>query len=221
MEEVTLDAAGTPAVLHVDETDHLGKWIAKRGWYELDLLEDARERVTGPGTALDVGAHIGGHSVWFALAMGLDVTAFEPNPDTLKRLQVNIDANPSANITAVHAAVDRKAGRGTSVPGPAGNTGMATVEIGRAGDVPVIALDSLDVQDVRLIKIDVEGTAAAVLRGARRLIRRDRPVIYAEVDDPAELIAVLPRGYRAFGQYAFTPTWGFEYVPPRRWWGRS
>lgn len=219
--EVNLDANGTAAVLHVDPEDHLGKWIARKGWYELDLLEDALKRVTGPGTALDVGAHIGNHAIYFALACGLDVVSIEPNPATLKRLQVNIDANPSANIRAVHAAVDRKAARGTSIPGPAGNTGMATVEIDKAGDVPVIALDSLDVQDVRLIKIDVEGTAAAVLRGARRLIRRDRPVIYAEVDDPAELIAVLPRGYRAFGKYAFTPTWGFEYVPPRRWWGRS
>jgi len=221
MEEVTLDAAGTPAVLHVDPDDHLGKWIARKGWYELDLLEDARERVTGPGTALDVGAHIGNHAVWFALACGLDVVSIEPNPDTLKRLTANVEANPGANIRTIHAAVGKKPGRGTSVPGPAGNTGMAKVEIGRTGDLPVITLDSLDVQDVRLIKIDVEGTAAAVLRGARRLIRRDRPVIYAEVDDPAELIAVLPRGYRAFGKYAFTPTWGFEYAPPRRWWRRS
>ena len=219
--EVNLDANGTAAVLHVDETDHLGKFIAGHGWYEPDLLEDALKRIDGRGVAVDVGAHIGNHATWFALAMGLDVLSIEPNPDTLKRLTANIEANPDAHIRTIHAAVGKKPGRGTSVPGPAGNTGMAKVELGRTGDVPVITLDSLDVQDVRLIKVDVEGTAPDVLRGGRRLIRRDHPVIYAEADDPAELIAVLPRGYRAFGKFGHTVTWGFEYVQPRSLWKRA
>jgi FkbM family methyltransferase len=208
--EVNLDAAGTPAVLNVDETDHLGKWIAKRGWYELDLLEDTHKRDLGPGTALDVGAHIGNHAVWFALACGLDVVSIEPNRDTYKRLLENIEANPAARIHAINAAVGREPGRGTSIPGPDGNTGMARVEIDGTGDVKIVSLDSLDVRNVRLIKIDVEGTGPDVLAGGRKLIARDSPVIYVEADDPAEVAKALPRGYKTFGQFAFTPTFGFE-----------
>jgi hypothetical protein len=48
--------------------------------------------------------------------------------------------------------------------------------------VPLVALDDLDIPaPVRLIKMDVEGAEPQVVEGARRLLRRDRPVILSEV----------------------------------------
>ena len=210
MKTITLEAGpSAQAVMNIDEDDHIGRFIATGTWYEQDLLNDAFARVSGPGTAIDVGGHIGNHAMWFALACGLDVISLEPNPVTLKHLQSNIDANPNARIRAVNAAVGRRRGHGTSTPPPLGNTGMARFSIDRKGPIPVVKLDSLRAKNVKLIKIDVEGTAADVLRGGYRLISKQSPVIYAEGEQD-EIAEVLPDGYECFGRFARTPTWGFS-----------
>ena len=39
--EISLDIPpDTKAVMHIDETDHIGKFVVARGWYEKDLLDD-------------------------------------------------------------------------------------------------------------------------------------------------------------------------------------
>jgi hypothetical protein len=46
-------------------------------------------------------------------------------------------------------------------------------------------LDSLDIQHpIRLIKVDVEGHELAALRGMRRLLERDRPVLIIKGRSP-------------------------------------
>lgn len=193
--------------IEVDETDHIGRIIATGHWYERDLLDDARQRVKGPGTAVDVGAHIGNHTLWFALLMGLRVVALEPNPASYSQLAVNVAAN-RIDARLIAAAAGRAEGWGTSLPSTnPGNTGMARFAVD-GGPVPVFALDELGLTDVRLIKIDVEGTAADVLAGAQRLLTEQSPVVYAE-GDRDEIAAALPDGYECFGRFAKTPTYGF------------
>jgi FkbM family methyltransferase len=206
LKTVKLDAVGRDALLEVDETDHIGRIIATGHWYERDLLDDARKRVTGPGTAVDVGAHIGNHTLWFALAMGLHVVAIEPNPDSYTQLAMNIAAN-RVDARLIAAAAGRAKAWGTSVPAKPGNTGMATFAVD-GGPVPVFTLDELHLTDVKLVKIDVEGTVPDVLAGAQQLLEDQSPVIYAEAD-PDALVDLLPAGYRCFGRFAKTPTWGF------------
>jgi Methyltransferase FkbM domain len=80
----------------------------------------------------------------------------------------------------------------------------------RGGDfvgrqVPVHTLDSYQLDDVALLKIDVEGMEADVIRGGLDTIRRNRPVIFAEAWDAgyeqatAELLE--PLGYRMVRRY--------------------
>ena len=69
--------------------------------------------------------------------------------------------------------------------------------------VTVVRLDDFyDQPRLDFIKIDVEGMEADVLRGAATLIRRHKPVIYAENDRPEkspELIGLIrSHGYRFF-----------------------
>jgi hypothetical protein len=63
-------------------------------------------------------------------------------------------------------------------------------------------LDGFALPACHLLKVDVEGMEAEVLRGARETIARHRPLIYAEndrADRSAELIGLLQElDYRCF-----------------------
>jgi FkbM family methyltransferase len=222
LKTITLPAGrgGPAARIEVDETDHIGRIISRGTWYEQDLLNDARRRVRGPGLAVDVGAHIGNHALWFALAMRLNVVALEPNPDSYSLLARNVAINelsapdpvgPWVRLLPVAAGARRGWGR-VQPPALAHNSGTVAVQRDReqqeAGQVPITTLDELGLDDVRLIKVDVEGAAASVLVGARGLIDAQSPVIYAE-GDQAAIAEVLPHGYECFGRFAKTPTFGF------------
>jgi FkbM family methyltransferase len=49
--------------------------------------------------------------------------------------------------------------------------------------VPTMRLDDYDLQDVSLIKVDVEGHELAVLQGAERTLRRSMPNLLVEIEE--------------------------------------
>lgn len=148
---------------------------------ELRRLDDFCPR---HGTALDIGAWYGPWSR--ALARRVDrVVAFEPNPavaDVLART-----APPRVEV--VRAAVTDRAGEETLwVP----DTGMGTEAVAslrppteqaaHAIRVPCTTIDQLGIDDVTMIKLDVEGAELGVLRGARGTLARCRPVLLIELE---------------------------------------
>lgn len=208
MKTIWLDTGrGRTARFEVDENDHIGRIMASGHWYERDLLTDAARRVTGPGTAVDVGAHIGNHSMWFALAMGLHVVALEPRLSNSLWLTENVISN-DADVRIINAAAGREKGWASIVPPQPGNSGTSGVRYTDRGEVPVTTLDELGLTDVKLLKIDVEGVAVDVLKGSSWLLEEQAPVVYAE-GERDEIAAALPKGYGCFGRFAKTPTWGF------------
>lgn len=147
--------------------------------YESPLLEHIYEQ-SYHGTAIDIGANVGNHTLWFAGICGLSVWAFEPikHADTRR----NRKANPTLveQIEIVDAALGDAYGRAEhvgrgklrDVPGNGRHTGET---------LRVSTLDSYDIEDsVNVIKIDVEGWEPQVLAGAANTIRRHLPDIYAE-----------------------------------------
>ena len=53
--------------------------------------------------------------------------------------------------------------------------------------VPLVTLDSLNMPACRMIKIDTEGMELEVLKGAKALIERCRPLLYVENRSPGGL----------------------------------
>lgn len=180
----------------------VGSKLAHGEPYEKKLLQEIL-RQGYSGTAFDIGAHIGNHTLWLAAICGLKVHAWEPYEDSRRQLLANLDLNPALDVT-VHdwAAGDRDThGRFTS--------GMwlefdptrdgAAMKVDR-GDVPVHRIDDyVQVDDLAVVKVDVEGMEAQALRGAIHNIERCLPVIYAEAhtaDDHSSVADVLePLGY--------------------------
>lgn len=144
----------------------------------------------------DVGANIG--SVSIPCAKKFNVYAFEPFKITHDILVRNIrENNVQDKITVYNVAVGNKRGKvsmDTSVKEMDGSEVKidftAKEEINYGGlmlgvdgqEVDMITLDSLmdKIGNVKLIKVDVEGSEPLVFYGARKLIKRDMPIIIFE-----------------------------------------
>jgi FkbM family methyltransferase len=136
------------------------------------------------GTALDVGAWYGPWSR--ALARRADrVVAFEPNPDVATVLSRTVPANVQVFRAA---ATDRVGEDDLWVPTTGtGTEGVASLRqeanpSARAVRVPTTTIDELDLPDVAMIKLDVEGSELPALCGARSTLVRHRPVLLIELE---------------------------------------
>ena len=133
------------------------------------------------GTCLDIGAHIGNHSVRFAKHFKR-VVAFEPHPLTAHLLRANSFGKA---IEVVEMGLSSEAGRLT-IPNDIVNLGHARIVRNSEGiEIRVASLDQvaegLGLEDVRFIKIDVEGHEARVLEGGRTTLARHLPVLAIEM----------------------------------------
>jgi len=134
---------------------------------------------------------------------------------------MNIASNGlEGQVLTACCAIGESDGIASLQPGPADNLGVTRVSFG-AGQVPVRSLDSLAITGpIGLLKIDVEGAEAAVLRGARALITECLPDIVVEAGDlPAFNLVVellLRFGYVPHGRYAATATYLFRTTDQER-----
>ena len=154
----------------------------------LDGLAALIERqVPRKSTVIDVGANIGLSTILLA-RMTERVIAFEPSPPNVAFLRRNLERNGITNVEIHAAAASDKpgtlrfhvaqfgAGSHVVAAGHVSSSTMPTV------DVPAVTLDDAELPPVAFIKIDAEGHEPDVLAGARRLLARDRPLIYTEVN---------------------------------------
>jgi FkbM family methyltransferase len=129
-------------------------------------------------TVLDVGANVGIVSILQA-RRGARVYAFEPNSDCYRRLVKNIRANGLQRlIEPCNVALGDRVGTGAMLVKKGGTTGGTVIRNGGSedADLKTIEVTTLDravppgVSRIDLLKIDVEGAEADVLRGAHRVL---------------------------------------------------
>jgi FkbM family methyltransferase len=142
---------------------------------------------------LDIGAHIGWFTVLGAHRVGPQgrVFAFEPRPAIFAYLRASVEANGFAERCVLHCAAlsDKRGTTSMAVFTKEFNTGHAFMVAGEVPegaslvtDIPTMVLDNIPFdRKIDLIKIDVEGAEAMILRGGRELLQRDQPVIVSEL----------------------------------------
>ena len=164
-------------VLIVDPTDFIGWEIFKTGEYEpytaslvLNILRNTSN------CFIDVGANIGLYSVAACSFPTVRCVAIEPDPINFRRLQENIAVNGFANIEICNFALAGEP-RPVRLEQPIkGNRGTVRVaaEMARWTSTherysAALTFDSLaknlGIEDVELMKIDVEGFELDVLEG--------------------------------------------------------
>ncbi len=138
-----------------------------------------------PGSlVVDVGAHIGTHTIQLSRAVGKEgrVLAIEPQPKIFRELVVNMTLNQANNIEYFWGAAGSQYSTIELDPLNIENEGGTGLYHGGTGQfVESIPLDSLHLENVSFIKIDVEGMEIEVLRGAREMILRDHPTLLVEI----------------------------------------
>lgn len=168
-------------------------------------------QVVKPGmTVVEVGANIGTHSVPLARACSPGpLYLFEPQQRVFQILCANLALNGVRNAVAYPEACGDVAGFVVVPPldyGADFNFGGVSVRAEAEGApgprVRATPLDSLGLAACHILKIDVEGFEAQVLRGGAETIGKFRPLIYVENDRPAhqqEVISLLnSMGYRLY-----------------------
>lgn len=150
--------------------------------YELMLLEDVYHQGL-TGSAFDVGAHIGNHTLFLAAVCGFKVYAWEPHEGSLKQLYANLALN-DVEVDVFEWAAGNRDTRGRLSKGmwmefdPTREG--ATMKLER-GEIPVHRIDDrLTVTDLAVVKIDVEGMEPDVLEGMTAHLAACRPVVYCE-----------------------------------------
>jgi len=194
--------------------DH-GCWL---GSYEFEAQLACQRILRAGDAACDVGANAGFFSLVMSRLVGPlgPVTAFEPVASNVVELRQTLARNRAANVNVINAAVADHTGTSRFNRGSNGFEGR----LDGSGDhtVETMALDDVyreGVSPPRLIKIDVEGAAAGVVRGAKGLLMRRTPVLLLELHDAGELAAV-ERELDALG-YQLTDLRGAPIEPTVDW----
>lgn len=163
-----------------------------KGEYERPLQESLSKYLRPGGVLYDVGAHIGIVSLCAARLVGPTGTvfAFEADPENAKRIEENVRRNKLDSISTVHRAAWHSDGhvrfQRASEHSSRNQGGVSTASPGTGEDaieVEAIALDTF-AEKHRLptvIKVDVEGAEAEVLRGSEKIFARAKPVLICEV----------------------------------------
>jgi FkbM family methyltransferase len=214
--------------LAIFANDLIGIDINQFGLYEREELELLFEFLQpmaatfATGTALDIGANIGNHTLFFAPRFA-QVHAFEPNPDTCALLRFNTQW--SRNIAVHELGLGSEAGsfelneHATNLGGSSLLNRQSSND--RQVSIRVWRLDELDLplENLCFMKLDVEGFEAKALAGARAAIERSQPMIVleqhlAEFRDgqPPAILMLRALGYRF--------AWHSTRAQPRHWLGR-
>ena len=190
-----------------DAESHFPKMLKKstdRGGpaeYQYQVRDRSMTYVKQRGVALDIGANVG---LWSrSLCKNFrTVLAFEPVSMFRECLLRNVVAD---NLQVKDFALGDKQTRATMIitEGNSGHSHLDPNTLG-TGDVQVVKLDNLNMEDVDYIKIDCEGYEYRVLQGAEQTVKRCRPIMVIE-QKPHDAYS---KDYGQFAAIALLESWG-------------
>lgn len=180
--------------------DVVGDFIRAGGFWDEHLHDLIIRHSDKEAIAVDAGAYVGFHSCFMARYFG-KVISFEPQPVIFRMLAANFLLNGHENVEIHNSALyDRECLMRIADPEKQeipvtlkdnqvdysilSNAGALAFEVTEpvAGSVQAYPLDSLNLNNVKFIKIDTQGCDLKVLLGARETILRCRPVVVYEFE---------------------------------------
>lgn len=146
-------------------------------------------------TVVDVGVNNG----WVLMNLATIVSArkgfvygFEPHPDTFKRCIKNVEASHISNCKIFNLGCGENEGELLMASIDESNSGQSLIieenKISSVNDIVRVGITTLDKQlghleNIDLVKIDVEGFEMNVLKGAKNILEKYHPCLFVEIDD--------------------------------------
>jgi FkbM family methyltransferase len=138
------------------------------------------QAIAKPGTlAIDIGAHVGVHTIFLSRKVGNSgaVISFEPNKKLYMEHLYNLDFNHCENVIPICKGLGESAKKEM--------LHRITIEQedileGEAQEIEIIPLDSLNLMNVSVIKMDVENYEYFVLKGAKNTLLKNKPALLFE-----------------------------------------
>lgn len=164
-----------------DADEFMFRDIKPDGTVKLPELNAVLRHVTDWSIAIDGGANAGTWSRQLNERFAR-VIAVEPARDTCEALRHNMRQFGCSHVEVKSVALGSAPGFVSMHLDEKGerlkNTGARFSMEG--GDIPVETIDSWHLPSLGLLKLDVEGSEAMAIRGAKQTIKRCRPVILYE-----------------------------------------
>ena len=183
-------------LMEVRLSDPIERAIYLYGFYEF-VLGNVFSALLRPGmTVVDAGAHAGEYTLLASRKVGPRgrVLSVEPLPRNRSRLLRNIQLNGLTNVTVVPAALSNVSGSADFFVPDEDPYALASL-FQRNGHgvsasritVTTVTVDSVvkaeNIEQIDLMKVDVEGAELLVFEGAGETIARCKPAIVFEIND--------------------------------------
>lgn len=155
-----------------------------KNFFEIEFLDYIYKNHREQKNIIDIGANIGNHSVFFTAYLSYDkIYCFEAHPDNANVLQANMKNKNSEVFCVALSNQEGEAILYNSQPNNGGGYSLVchpNVSFKVMDSVPTRTLDSYNLQDISMIKIDVEAHELQVLEGARQTIMDSHPIMFVE-----------------------------------------
>jgi FkbM family methyltransferase len=196
---------------------------ARTGNYERNLIEWAKTLIDPSKIFLDIGAHVGTYSLGMASACA-GVHSFECCPKTYNFLSANIALRElDYTITTHRTALGNRIGTTDYYfRSPLDGGGNSCLDLSTLGckkiQVPLTTLDSFGLENIGLIKIDVEGFEKNVLEGAQETLRRSNyPLLLFECWRESRDEEGVPASKLKKDLFTFIESIGYRITPVNYW----
>lgn len=198
--------------LVVPQDDYVGRSIKYFGDLDKKVTWVVRQVLQPGDTALDIGANLGLVSFRMLEKVGAAgrVIAFEPQSRMVSYIEKSISHNRVDNLHVHNIGLaDRSGTLRLSVPDDnAGAASFVSNKGSNVEEVPVTTLDEFTrthgLEDVRLLKVDVEGFESQVFSGGKDFLSRVKPdvIVFEENrntgDIPDSISILQSSGYEIF-----------------------
>lgn len=158
--------------------------VLESQYFEQDILEELDSVLPKNPIIIDAGCNIGNHTLYWANeSYAKRIYCFEPLKDTFENLKKNIEINNLSSVCVLHnVALGEDTSKAKVNFLSNENIGGTDILKDHNGNIHIISLDSLDIQEERIdfFKIDVEGFEVHLLKGAINTINKYKPLIFIE-----------------------------------------
>lgn len=172
-------------IFYINPLDSIISYVLKCGNYWESWMHYYFKKFSDKNkVCLDIGANIGCHSVILSNYFS-KVYAFEPQKDVFKLLKKNILVNDCQNVVINDFGLSDKESTAKmrcfdeNKPVNIGSIGITDDENG-CETIQIKTLDTLNIQDIGFIKIDIEGHEYNAFIGGLNTIKKNKPVIIFE-----------------------------------------